>query len=226
MKTSFLTLLLLILASLAVFGQAHRNEKVSFDIKGFKPVPNQDKFIDKTHLLSKITPDSAYVYWEAIHVSEQSWLKGNRRAIASHGNRNYASVASKVSANYGFFVECHPMRCYTYIVGVKSDGQVDIIDDDNKLKTFIGNVDNIEEAMLYATINGYWFDTDSVLGGAYKERKDDYLLYLLDYESSTKDGRTSTVSYKSVKAILSKSGDFRVVGKKVYKQFQEPFSID
>jgi hypothetical protein len=82
------------------------------------------------------------------------------------------------------------------------------------LENFIGHVDNIEEVILLAKIHDYWYDTDTIVGGAYRERKNDYLLYLLDYSSTP-------VTYKSVKAILTKNGDFKIIDKKIYKQTDE-----
>ncbi|NTW91696.1 MAG: hypothetical protein HGA35_07190 [Erysipelotrichaceae bacterium] len=106
------------------------------------------------------------------------------------------------------------MNCFYYIIGVRPDKTIDLIDSNVKLKQFIGHIDNIEEAFLISKINGYSVDRDSIIGGGYRERKNDYLLYLLDYSSIP-------VTYKSVRAILTKNGDFKVIDKTIYKQTNE-----
>lgn len=231
MKALILTLLIIVLASLSGFGQSNKKETVDFDIKGFKPFPKEYEHSSNVILLSQIIPDSAYTYWEIVKINSSAVIeKTDYQVIASHGDSlNYAAVARHAKPKYGwglFGPECQfPSECYTYLVGVSKSGEVDVVEDFGTLKTIIGTVDSVEEILLHAQINGYWFDKDTLTGGAYKERGDDYLLYLLEYDSTSKDGQTATVSYKSIKAILTKSGEFRVIGKKVYKQVQEPFSF-
>lgn len=220
MKSSLLILLALALSFSSASGQTKKRETVDFDVKGFKPFPKDRNKRDKSFLLSRITPDSAYAYWEYVMVySDFDGRMYKRDIIASYGDKaNYAVIARQNTAKSDFGLlgkECHaPSVCYSYIVGVKDKSTVDVIEDHAKLKTFIGSVDSIDEVMLYALINGYGFDGDTIIGGAYKERENDYLLYLLDYEPTP-------VTYKSVKAILTKSGEFRVLGKRIYKQTDE-----
>ena len=127
---------------------------------------------------------------------------------------NYAKIIREVNSNQGFFVECHPAMCFSYIIGVNENAQITTIDSENKLVKFIGRIDNIEEAILISKINGYWYDCDTIIGGAFKERENDYLLYLMEYDSWP-------VTYKSVRAILSKEGVFKVLDKTIYKKTED-----
>lgn len=131
--------------------------------------------------------------------------------IVYNGDSGYASVAERINVEWGFFVRGHLAIEYSFIVGVKDRNQLDLIDSDRKLVSFIGRVDNLEEAVLIAEANGYGFDPDTLVGGAYKERANDYLLYLMEEESWPE-------TYKSVRAILTKDGHLTVLDKVIYRQ--------
>ncbi|HJV77195.1 MAG TPA: hypothetical protein VJ602_02350 [Paludibacter sp.] len=86
-----------------------------------------------------------------------------------------------------------------------------LINSESTLKTFIGKVDNLQEVILLSKINGYSYDSYTIIGGAYRERKNDYLLYLM--ESST-----TPLTLKYVRAVLTKKGEFITIDKKTYHQ--------
>ena len=176
-----------------------RYERI-FDITNFSPIP--PRFSNQREILySQINPDSSYDYWEVNEAGRLTTYKGD--------SSKYASLAKKYHCGReGFFVECMPMVCYSYIVAFKN-GKPKLICTEKDLATFIGRIDNLEEAILIAKVNNYWYDEENKKGGAYIERKDDYLLYLLDWSSNP-------VTYKSVRAILNKSGRLEIIDKKVY----------
>ena len=190
----------------------HSNDTVDthdFAIKGFKALPREYNYKDRAYLIDKIVPTTNYAYWECVF--KDALTDTNRREIIvySGDSHKYSTMAQKVNSNNGFFVECHPGICFSYIIGIRSDMTIDLIDSNEKLKMFIGHIDNIEEVILMSKINGYWYDPDTIIGGAYKERENDYLLYLLDYSSTP-------VIYKSVKAVMTKDGDLRIIEKSIY----------
>jgi len=182
-----------------------------FVIKEFKALPSEYRTIDRAYLIDKIKPSTNYAYWECVY--KDAFVDNNRGSIIVYNGDSlkYSNFAKTINSSNGFFEECHPGFCFSYIIGVRLDKTIDLIDSNEKLKKFIGHVDNIEEVILLAKINDYWYDSDTIIGGAYKEREKDYLLYLLDYSSTP-------VTYKSVKAVLTKDGNFRVIEKKIYKQ--------
>jgi len=182
-----------------------------FDIKEFNAIPSQFALRDRAYLIDKIIPANEYKYWECVY--KEPFVDHSRgRIIVYNGDSlNYSAIAKKINPNAGFFVECAPLACYSYIVGVRGDKTTDLINTEEKLQKFIGHIDNLEEVILSAKTYGYWYDADTIIGGAYKEREWDYLLFLLEYSSSP-------VTYTSVKAILAKDGYFRVIDKTIYKQ--------
>jgi hypothetical protein len=112
------------------------------------------------------------------------------------------------------------MFCSYYIVGVKADKTVDLINSDDKLTDFIGRVDNEEELKLLARANGFYVSLDALITGAYKERANDYLLYLYDY--SPKAGEVGSAGSlligRSIKAVLTKQGKFSLVESNVLER--------
>jgi len=183
-----------------------------FDIKDFHPIPNSSR----EYLIDNIKSSTDYKYWECVFRDIDPFVTSNRgQVIVYNGDSlNYSKIAKKITSDSGFFVECHPGICFSYIIGIKSNSEIDLINTDEKLKTFVGEIDNLEEVILLSKINGYWFDIDTLIAGSYKIKDSNYLLYLLEYS-------TTPVTYKSVKAVITKSGDFRVLDKKIYKQTDE-----
>lgn len=222
MKKIFSLLILLTVIKLTVYGQtkhesfliSNKIDSTDFAIEEFKPIPTENAFGDRSELFDKIKPKKEYVYWECYYKDIFDDEKLGQLIAYNGDSLNYADYAIDIEKEYGFFVECHPSICFNYIIGIQHDKTIDIIDTNDKFREFIGEIDNLEEVILSVKLHDYWIDSDSLIGGAYKERDDDYLMYLLDYSSTP-------VTYKSVRAVLTKKGLFSVFDKKIYKQTNE-----
>ena len=183
-------------------------DSTDFKIDGFKPFPFDKRKFVRDREVGKIIPNINYKYWELVLKDDFDSNSRGSIVVYKGDSLNYAKYAHQINSDFGFFNECQPDICISYIVGVKDKGVTDLIDTESKFKSFIGKVDNLEEVILIANLNRYHYDSDSIIGGGYKERKDDYLLYLLNYTSGI---------YKSVRAILTKKGEFRFIDEKTYK---------
>ena len=185
-------------------------DDTEFDIRKFKPLPSFKKAYNhnKWLLVDAINPVRGYVYWECRYTPPDDVGKIGQLVVYK-GDRTYGKLAL-LKSNWGFFVECLPSMCYSYIVAVRADKSVELIDGEEKLIEFMGAVDNMEEVLLHIKARGYWYDEDTLIGGAYREESDRYLLYLMEYSSFP-------VTFKSVKAILYKTGKFEVVSEVIYK---------
>ena len=182
-----------------------------FDIRKFKPLPSLDNWTyGRWSLIDAINPSIPYAYWECRHSRYNGMMPDKEQLVVYNGDSiTYSDVAKQYKADFGFFVECHPGICFSNIIAVRHDKTVDIIDDDKKLIQFMGTVDNIEEVILQIKANGYWYGDDTLIGGAYKEEEDRYLLYLREWIGCP-------FTFKSVKAILYKTGKFEEVSKVTY----------
>lgn len=194
--------------------------ETDFNIKSFKPISKKLINNSRNYLIDKIVPSSKYKYWECVYKiggldSTNIYFKKRGNIIVYQGDSlNYSFLAKKTDSNKGFFVECMPIVCFSYIIAIKENQGLDIIDTDKKLKKFIGNVDNLEEMILLSKLNNFWFDTTNILGGSYKEMPSHYLLYLLEYNSCPE-------TYSSVKAVLTKRGKFITLNKNIYKKTED-----
>ncbi len=183
--------------------------KNQFDINKFAPIPPA-YHIQRASLYNKIIPDSNYDYWEVRFLGKIETYKGDRS--------KYSSVAKQYKCNSGFFAECAPGVCYTSIVALKN-GKAKFVCNEKDLQSFIGRIDNLEEALLIAKTHNLWFDEKDKRGGAYIKTKDGYLLYLLDYSSTP-------VTYNSVETIINKNGYLKVINKQVYYEDENEYIVE
>jgi hypothetical protein len=83
------------------------------------------------------------------------------------------------------------------------NGKMEIIDSRDKLREFIGTIDNLEEVIISIKLNDYWFDRSDERTGTYRKTENGYDLQILDFESCP-------VKYKSVQATLDFNGKLEV----------------
>jgi hypothetical protein len=131
-----------------IYGQ----ENLDFELSKFKPLPEKYNTAYRANLFEKVIPEKEYKYWEYVFYddifpeNENEIYRG--KIIVSKGDKkNYSFLTKDVTANYGFFIECHPAICYSYIVAVRADLTIDLVKSETDLKKFIGKVDNIEEVI-------------------------------------------------------------------------------
>jgi hypothetical protein len=158
---------------------------------------------------ASIIPDSTYAYWQCVY---NPGLGGKHKVIFEKGDLKYAKFAKKAKGGYGFMVSCPPGFCSYYIIAVKPDKTILQVDNSQKFKAFLGKIDNLDEVRLAVRDHHYTIYSNSVKSGSYQERRDDFLLYLGEYHTDLlMDIKTST------KAVLTKSGDFKVIESTDYK---------
>jgi hypothetical protein len=116
----------------------------------------------RTDLAKYIIPDKAYKYWVFVHAGQ---------VIYSHGKRGKIKIAPQ---NTGFFIGCLPIRCFSYIAYVDS-GKVKYITSEKGFRTFIGKINNVEEAFLTVFSEGMYIN-NSHFGQGYKRTDDGYEL--------------------------------------------------
>ena len=156
-------------------------------------------FNDRDKLIVKIEPNRKYQYWE--YVFSQPYFKTNQdRIIYQSGDPSLKLKYKFINPKKGFFNECHPALCYSYIAYVEN-GKVNYITDENQLKNFIGNITTLEEAILIGKINDLWFDSEKIEGGAYKKIKNGYELYLMKYDNCP-------IKMESIKVHIDSTGKF------------------
>ena len=174
--------------------------------------------IFRTELFGKIIPNEDYVYWEVIYMdigfpeSENENFRG--KVIFKNGDENKFNHLTQNTNSYsGFFSECTPGICYTYIVALTKDSKIKLINTEKKLIEFIGEVDNETEVFMNISANGFTIDSDTNIASSYKEQKNDYLLYMASFS----EGLDSTWS---IKAKLEKTGSLEIINKELYQTLE------
>ena len=169
-----------------------------------------DSLFFKDHLYQSIIPNKKYKYWKVVQkyssmeklVYEKKKITGNNRCKENH------------SIESGFFEECMPDGCFSYIVSCNNK-TIEYFTTENELIKFIDYVDNLSEALLIAKTYGLWFDRKNPVGGSFKMDKDFIYLNLAKFKrcpvSSESfyvriDRKTGELYYES-KGIYHKTND-------------------
>jgi hypothetical protein len=175
-----------------------------FDHGTFTMFPN---YKEDPEYFANINPDSTYLYWRCMY---DPYL-GKHTIAFEKGDKKYAKLVKKFKSNSGFMVGCPPGFCKYYIIAVKPDKSVLLINNSQKFKAFLGKVDNLDEVRLLVRDNRYTIHNNSMKSGSYQEHTNYYLLYLGDWISDM------MVNYKtSTRAVLTKTGEFKVIDSSTY----------
>lgn len=113
----------------------------------------EDKF-RSVYWAEKIIPSEKYDYWAYVAEGMSFQFNESPHIVKERGDTAFRKHIKTTPPHYGFFVGCHPSSCTQFITVVKNK-KVQYIDTCTGLRDFIGNIDNIEEALLYAESYGY-----------------------------------------------------------------------
>jgi len=131
----------------------------------------------RNNLYKFLIPNKKIKYWSVFRKEDSSEI------LLYENKKNNNLYKEKTNApNKGFFNECLPDRCFTYIV-IESNNICQYITNEKKLIDFIGYVDNLPEALLIAKTCDLLFDRKNIAGGAYKIEKDFIYLYLAKFKN-------------------------------------------
>ncbi|TDE09029.1 hypothetical protein [Dyadobacter psychrotolerans] len=188
--------------------KSHINDGISFP-DGFSKLPLHLRDVEQ--LVSKITPNKKYSYWNYTSV-----LGGYKTIIWFKGDSLLRKRLHFKMPGYGVFSSNSISKTYSYVEFIDNDtmrfanNKADIIE-------FIGKVDNIEEATLIANLNNLHPDYDDNRGSCYRETSENYQIYLMSFEGCPE-------SRQSVLATISKSGRFDARFLEVYQQSNDCYS--
>lgn len=125
------------------------------------------KFVNVEGVLSRIIPNDKVDFWSLVY----SEYGKNREVKISGNKKDYTPQFSGFNLRPG-------EESFYYIV-YSSAGNINYITEIKDLKSFIGNIDNVEEAALSAVLEGYMIDEQFVdVAANYYEDKSNYYLDL------------------------------------------------
>lgn len=186
-------------------------DSLNFDITDFTEFEYNN--FDRKELYNKIIPMKEYVYFE---VRTADGYDINSYVTSIGDSLKYSKRLEGITAEYGFF-NCLDHFCGSYIIALTEQDSIEIIDSDKELQLFIGNIDNIEEVLLFCRANELYHNSDTIITNSYFEREKDYLLYMYDWVSCP------DTDY-SFKALLTKGGKLTILDKTKIRQTQDCYS--
>ena len=140
-----------------------------------KPVDFQPLTLDGSRdVLSEIAadfnPEKKFDYWACIR---SGFPYDNSISILYETKKDLYTVDDFKLLNEGFYnIGHHSHRAY-YLITIK-DGHIDYITEMDKLLTFFGEIDTMEEALMIAIKNGFGVDFHNPEGGSYRRTKDGF----------------------------------------------------
>jgi hypothetical protein len=156
----------------------------------------------------KIIPDKKYQYWHYATYSDRYGSDKIQYTILKEGGDITLSkkIDKKINPikTIGIFQRGHPSYTCNYAVIIE-DKKVNYIKTEDQFRTFLGNIDNLEEAILLARTYDYGLYNDK-RGSEYRKTKKGYELHLMKYHEFPKFiefvelqiGKDGTIKTKSL----------------------------
>lgn len=176
------------------------------DIKDFEEI-DKTYHLNRTELIKKINSNKTYKYWEYVY-AQPGHMYEPTKVLFTCGDSTQKDNYSIKKQQTGFFIECRPLACYSYIIYIDDD-KVKYVVNEHQLEKFIGRIDNLEEALLISKIKGLWFDTENKKAGSFKETKNGYELNLCKFESCP-------MTKEAIRVKIDTLGNFKSESKGVY----------
>jgi hypothetical protein len=201
----FITLLLILGGTNINSQQQTSIDSLNFNVSLFSQFDYNN--FDRKELYNQLIPKNEYAYFE---VRTADGYDTESYVTSIGDSSKFSQLLKSVTTDQGFF-NCSDHYCGSYIVAITEDESIEIIDSDSKLQSFIGEIDNIEEVLLFCRANKLYNNPDTLIANSYLERSNDYLLYLFDSHSCP-------VTHYSIRAQLAKTGELTVFDRiKIYE---------
>jgi len=140
---------------------------------GYNKLPRQYDYPDS--LIKKVIPNKKYIYWAFCSKLDSDTV------IYSFGKKPKGLKLNPPFRISSLFVGCLPGICSKYILYVDSD-KVHYVGNIEEFKSFLGSIDNLQEAVLFAKAKYHLQIDDDMRGGSYMIQADTiYNLRLMHY---------------------------------------------
>jgi hypothetical protein len=129
------------------------------DNNGYKPYPKGCN--SKEELVKYLKPDQQYVYWG--YYESRFGLNASKQKDVLYSHGSIPGVQKIKDPGGTLFIGCLPAVCYKYIAYADS-GEIKYITSNKALIRFVGQIDNLQEAILVAYAKGYYIDDSYGMG--------------------------------------------------------------
>ena len=182
-------------------------EKIEIEIKNDesikKPTFYENKYTTRDNYLDSlgkfINPNKKFEYWQ--YATYHSGFGETKYTILKQGGNSSLrkKINEKIKPEYsvGIFQGGHPSFRCNYISTIK-DGEIKYLKTVEEFRDFLGTIDNLEEAILFARTYGYILG-DNSNQNEYRKVKNGFILHLMKYnEFPTK--------IENIEVIISRDG--------------------
>lgn len=173
-------------------------------MQDYQKIP--EVFDTAENLYPFIIPSENFAYWKAFTNHSDP-----EKAVLYESQYPEPMTILEPAPEKGFFQQCLEENCYHYIIACKND-RPQYFSNEKSLQDFIGEVDNIAEAVLIANINGFSIDIYNADGGSYKEDKQNF------YLKTFKAKKCPEVKESFLLTIKRISGQLKSQNKGIYTQ--------
>lgn len=137
-------------------------------------------------IAKKLSPDKQFKYWHYASFYQQYGSGKETYSILAQGGdttlrKSISTKIDPIKLN-GLFEGGHPGFRSNYLVTIKKS-KIEYVDTMEQLRDFIGSIDNLEEALLFAKSYGYALGSKSI-GRLYNFSNNIFTLRLVRYSDS------------------------------------------
>ena len=137
----------------------NKNEDKLIDSK-FQKINYSLKYNYLDSIGKKIVPNENFNYWAySTYYERYGDGKISQTILKEGGNKILKKSITEKFKPYGIFEGGHPSYRCNYVTIIENQ-KVKYIRTDEELRNFIGDIDNLEEAILLAHTYGYQLDTE------------------------------------------------------------------
>lgn len=165
----------------------------------------EDNYTERKYLVNNIIPNKPLLYWKYVEKD-----KSNSLVAREFGNKKVLLKYKIVEPEKGFFFECLPSGCFSYIIYVDKSG-LHYVTSEKSLLLFIGKIDNLSEVLLVGRSQSLWVDKENDKGGSYMRTNQGYELNLMKYQGCPE-------IYESIHLKIDFKGKFTIKSNGVYKE--------
>lgn len=203
----FILILLVLFISCSKKNEAEKSEtkfqKINYSLKY--------NYLDS--IGKKIVPNDNFQYWAySTYYERYGDQKISRTVLNEGGDTLLKKKISQKFEPYGIFEGGHPSYRCNYVTTIENQ-KVKYIRTDEEFRNFIGNIDNLEEAILLAHTYGYQLDTE-LKACQYKKIENGYQLRLMKYHEFP-------LSKELIDIKIQKNGFIKTKSLGIYKKGRE-----
>lgn len=169
-------------------------------VDDFQKIP--EVFDSAENLYAFIKPSKDIAYWKVFQNNNDP----DKAILYESQIPNPMTILEPIPEK-GFFQKCLGENCFHYIIACKND-RTEYFTNEKDLRRFIGEIDNIAEAVLIANSHGFQVDINDLKGGSFKKDAESFYLKVFKQKkcNEVKESFSVTIKRKSGKLSSESNG--------------------